>query len=185
MGNQAYGPGTYSFTAPATSVRVQLVAGGGSGGAGDPNDTGEPGTGGYAGQYIDQVVSGLTIGQQITVSVGSGGAAVQQWYSSKPPGNPGGNSSFGVYVSCTGGSGGQALGSWGAGRTPHGQASGYPGSYGGTYTGASPSQSGYRGGGGAGGNPFGGGWSGAGGDGYCQLTWTDPPPTKIFSMTES
>ena len=88
-----------SFTVPAgvTRLRINVIGGGGAGGS---NST-APGGGGGAGGSALAILTGLTPGAIIPVTVGPGGTA-----SSGSTGGVGGTSSFGTYVSATGGSGG-------------------------------------------------------------------------------
>ncbi len=89
-----------SFTVPqgVSRVRVTVIGGGGAGGT----DAQLPGGGGGAGGRALRIISGLTPGAVIPVTVGAGGVAS----TSPADGSPGGTSSFGVYVSATGGQGG-------------------------------------------------------------------------------
>jgi hypothetical protein len=89
-----------AFVVPngVSTVRVTVIGGGGSGGYHSTMPSGGGGAGGQA----SGVVTGLTPGQSIAVTVGAGGAI--------PPapanGTNGGTSSFGTYMSATGGNGG-------------------------------------------------------------------------------
>ncbi|MDE2239308.1 MAG: hypothetical protein KGJ73_05180 [Rhodospirillales bacterium] len=89
-----------NFVVPngVTAVRVKVVGGGGSGGYHNTMPSG----GGGAGAQSIGVVSGLTPGQVISVTVGAGGA-VPGGYAN---GNNGGASSFGSYMTAGGGVGG-------------------------------------------------------------------------------
>jgi hypothetical protein len=96
--------GTFTVPTGITSVTVYVFGGGGGGsGARYPQFAQGGGTGGAA----CAVVTGLTPGAAITVTVGSGGAGGGNGVS----GSAGGTSSFGSYVSCTGGSGGGSISS--------------------------------------------------------------------------
>ena len=88
-----------SFTVPAgvTRVRVTVTGGGGAGGS----NTVAPAGGGGAGGTALAILSSLTPGSIIPITVGAGGTA-----SSGNTGGVGGTSSFGTYVSATGGAGG-------------------------------------------------------------------------------
>jgi len=88
-----------SFTVPAgvTRLRVNVIGGGGAGGSSSVG----PGGGGGAGGSALTILTGLTPGSIIPVTVGAGGTA-----SSGSTGGAGGTSSFGTYISATGGSGG-------------------------------------------------------------------------------
>ena len=89
-----------NFVVPngVTSVRVTAVGGGGAGGYHSTMPSG----GGGAGAQAVGVVSGLTPGQVIAVTVGAGGAAPSAYDN----GNNGGASSFGSYMTAGGGVGG-------------------------------------------------------------------------------
>jgi len=89
-----------NFVVPngVTAVRVTVVGGGGAGGYHSTMPSG----GGGAGARASGVVSGLTPGQVIAVTVGAGGAAPTAYAN----GNNGGASSFGSYVTAGGGVGG-------------------------------------------------------------------------------
>ena len=90
-----------SFTVPngVTNLYVRLVGGGGAAGY---HSTLPGGGGGGGGEAID-ILSGLTPGQIIPVTVGAEGIAPTTFGS----GGAGGTSSFGTYMSATGGQGGQ------------------------------------------------------------------------------
>lgn len=87
--------GTFTVPAGITKVKATVVGGGGGGGGTTPT----PGGGG--GTSIE-IISGLTPGGTVAVTVGGGGAGVF------PPssGGTGGTSSFGAFCSATGGGGG-------------------------------------------------------------------------------
>lgn len=97
---QAFGSsGTFTVPSGITKIVVQVWAGGG-GGRG-VNSTGQFGqTGGICG-FGMAVITGLTPGGTIAVTVGGGGAG-----GDGANGSTGGTSSFGTYISCTGGAGG-------------------------------------------------------------------------------
>lgn len=82
--------GTFTIPASVTKVKVTVVGGGG-GGRSATNSTGQGGGG--AGGAAIEVITGLTPGGTVTVTVGAGGAA----------NTDGGTSSFGAYCSATGG----------------------------------------------------------------------------------
>lgn len=92
------GSGTFVVPNGVSTVRVEVVGGGGSAGY----HTTMPGAGGGAGGRAVGIVSGLTPGQSVAVTVGAGGAAVE----SQAVGLNGSTSSFGAYMSATGGGGG-------------------------------------------------------------------------------
>ena len=136
-----------SFTVPAgtTQVRVRLVGGGGGGA---PSSATQAGSGGGAGGYAEGVY-GVSPGQSIEVTIGSGGSG--QAASSGEGGGYGSTSSFGSYCSGAGGNGG-ALGSTAS-----------PGGEGGVGSGG---QLNIQGGMGGDGSPGGIGWGGYGGASY-------------------
>jgi len=84
--------GTFTVPAGITKVKATVVGGGGGG----RNDGGGGGGGGAA----IEIVSGLTPGNTVTVTVGTGGAGGST-------GGTGNTSSFGAFCSATGGAGGQ------------------------------------------------------------------------------
>jgi hypothetical protein len=90
-----------NFTVPngVSAARVSVIGGGGSAGY----HSTLPGAGGGAGGEAIGIVTGLTAGQSIAVTVGAGGTAP----TSPANGNTGGTSSFGTFMSATGGSGGE------------------------------------------------------------------------------
>lgn len=90
-----------NFVVPAGVIRVRVQAVGGGGAAG--YHTSLPGAGGGAGGMTMDVVTNLTPGQMIPVTVGLGGTAPN----SAGSGGAGGTSSFGSFLSATGGQGGQ------------------------------------------------------------------------------
>ena len=91
-----------SFTVPVgvSRARVTVIGGGGAGGT----HTNIPGGGGGAGGTGLHIVSGLTPGAVVPITIGAGGVAPTG--GATGPGGPGGTSSFGAYVSATGGQGG-------------------------------------------------------------------------------
>jgi hypothetical protein len=90
--------GTFTVPNGVTSARVTVIGGGGAGGY----HSTMPGGGGGAGGRAYGVVTNLTPGQSIAVTVGAGGAAP----ASPAQGPAGGTSSFGTYMSANGGVGG-------------------------------------------------------------------------------
>ena len=90
--------GPFVVPSGVTQAKVTVIGGGGAGGT----DATVPGGGGGAGGRAVGIVTGLTPGSTIYVTVGAGGVA-----SATPAqGGPGGTSSFGAYLSATGGVGG-------------------------------------------------------------------------------
>jgi hypothetical protein len=92
--------GTFTVPAGITKVKVTVVGGGGGGGAGQADPTGGGGGGGTA----IEIISGLTPGGTVTVTVGAAGAS-GGIFNTGLPGGTGGTSSFGAFCSATGGSG--------------------------------------------------------------------------------
>jgi len=94
-----------TFTAPVTGCYKVVVIGGGGGGGGCSTSSGSVGSaagGGGGGGWAEFYVN-LTAGQQVSYTVGAGGAAaVPTGY-----GGNGGDSWFGSYASASGGSGGE------------------------------------------------------------------------------
>lgn len=89
--------GTFTIPATITKVKVTVVGGGGGGGY-----TRESSGGGGGGAAI-KIISGLTPGGTVAVTVGNGGAGGT---SGSVTGGTGQTSSFGAYCSASGGSGG-------------------------------------------------------------------------------
>ena len=96
------GDGTFTVPAGITKVKVTVIGGGGGGGSAGGGNYGSGGGGGGA---AIEVISGLTPGGTVSVTVGTGGAA----------GSAGNTSSFGAYCSATGGSAGAQNTAGGAG----------------------------------------------------------------------
>jgi hypothetical protein len=90
-----------SFTVPVGVTRVKVSCWGGGGGGGGASTNGA-GTGGSAGGFTTKVVTGLTPGATVTVTIGAGGAGGT---SGGGNGGNGGTTSFGAHCSATGGSG--------------------------------------------------------------------------------
>ena len=100
--------GTFTVPQGYTEVTICMIGGGGSGGAcavpvNNPTGALYSG-GGYSGEIVSQVVSGLTSGQVIAVTIGSGGAGVSGY---DVAGNAGTETVFGSIVA-NGGAGGGA-----------------------------------------------------------------------------
>jgi hypothetical protein len=97
--------GTFTVPEGIDRVFVETIGGGGGGGASGNasggGTAGNIGAGGGAGGYGARLVTGLTPGSSVTVTVGAGGTA-----SAAASGGAGGSSSFGAFVSATGGGGG-------------------------------------------------------------------------------
>lgn len=113
-GNQSFtSSGTFTVPAGVTEVFVRIWGGGAGGSGGHGGGGTYAGGGGGAGGYAEKLVTGLTSGGDITVTVGSGGAGGAVGSS----GASGGTSSFGSHISATGGSGGNPYGVGGTGGT--------------------------------------------------------------------
>jgi hypothetical protein len=127
--------GTFTVPAGITKVKVTVVGGGGGGGGVFLCPPAYAGGGGGGGAAIE-IISGLTPGGTVSVTVGGGGAG-----GAGADGSAGGTSSFGAFCSATGGSGG-------GGYTSSGS---FAASTGGIGSGGDLN---IRGGGGAGANPY-------------------------------
>ena len=79
------------------NVLVSLAGGGSSGGTGPSASFG-----GSSGGFLQEIPISVTPGEAIVITIGQGGAGGGPQLS----GNPGGNSSFGSYLQCTGGAAG-------------------------------------------------------------------------------
>lgn len=90
-----------NFMVPPGVTRVKASAIGGGGAAGYHATL--PGGGGGGGGMASDIITGLTPGQSIPVTVGAGGVAAI----TPDDGGDGGTSSFGTYMSASGGAGGQ------------------------------------------------------------------------------
>jgi hypothetical protein len=95
--------GTFTVPTGITKVKVTVVGGGGGGGALAAYD-GVVGGGGGGGTAME-IISGLTPGGTVSVTVGAAGTAAAGG-GNGGNGGPGGTSSFGAYCSATGGGGG-------------------------------------------------------------------------------
>jgi len=95
--------GTFTVPTGITKVKVTVVGGGGGGGALAAYD-GNVGGGGGGGTAME-IISGLTPGGTVSVTVGAGGAGAAGGGGGSNGGS-GGTSSFGAYCSATGGGGG-------------------------------------------------------------------------------
>jgi hypothetical protein len=93
-----------TFTVPAGVTKAKVTVIGGGGGAKHSTNIASYTVGGGGGGTAIEVLSGLTPGAAIAVTVGTGGAGNTAYGST--PGGTGGTSSFGSYLSATGGAGG-------------------------------------------------------------------------------
>lgn len=96
--------GTFTIPAGITKVKATVVGGGGGGGGGNY------GGGGGGGGTAIKIISGLTPGGTVSVTVGAAGAGVYD-----ANGTSGGTSSFGAYCSASGGGAGLRYSNGGAG----------------------------------------------------------------------
>lgn len=94
--------GTWTVPAGVTKAKVTVIGGGGGGGGTSTAGAQIGGGGGGAGAAI-RLVSGLTPGASVNVTVGAAGTV-----GNNANGGTGGNSSFGAFCSATGGGGGNA-----------------------------------------------------------------------------
>jgi hypothetical protein len=94
------GSGIFTVPIGVTRLRTTVIGGGGSGGT----HSNLPGGGGGSGATGIRIISGLTPGTAVTVTVGAAGVAPSG--GATGAGGNGGTSSFGAYVSATGGFGG-------------------------------------------------------------------------------
>ena len=99
--------GTFTIPANVTKVKVTVVGGGGGGGGSDFYDGDIYGQGGGGGGAAIEIISGLTPGATVAVTVGAAGTGGTN-YGVNPAtaGTAGGTSSFGAFCSATGGGGG-------------------------------------------------------------------------------
>ncbi len=88
-----------TFTQPTGITTVKVICIGGGGGSAPADGGGGPGGGGGGGECVEGVV---TIGGNITVTIGAGGAA-----GSAANGSPGGDTTFGSLMTAKGGLGGE------------------------------------------------------------------------------
>jgi len=95
--------GTWTVPAGVTRAKVTVVGGGGGAGGSGGGCGAYGGEGGGGGGCGIKIVTGLTPGGTVSVTVGGGGSAGN---SSGINGGSGGTSSFGAYVSASGGGGG-------------------------------------------------------------------------------
>ncbi len=172
--------GTFKVPAGVSSVDICMCGGGGSGSSSDGY-----GGGGYRGEIVNTTVNGLSEGEEVSITIGSGGSGVN---GSPATGHSGGSTSFGSYSSANGGSGGNYHGA-----NYGGEGGSFASPCGGTrYDGSSGGDVQFGGQAGAFGNggngetisPGGGGvgagggssyinhTSGSGGRGQCVISWT-------------
>lgn len=99
---QAFGSsGTFTVPTGITKIRVAVFSGGGGGRGGILGSAATQASGGNGACGV-AIITGLTPGGTISVTVGSGGAGGA---ANGGAGSSGGTSSFGTYISCTGGTG--------------------------------------------------------------------------------
>lgn len=103
--------GVTSFTVPASTLRVTVTGGGGGGGGATTASGGYDGGGGGAGGTGKKIITGLTIGSTVSITIGAGGGGGAAGVN----GTTGGTSSFGAYCSATGGAGGSSTSTSSAG----------------------------------------------------------------------
>ena len=99
--------GTFTVPFGISRVRALVIGGGGAGGTGGT----WPGGGGGAGGQARKLVTGLSAGASVAVTIGAGGTP----NGSAGNGGAGGTTSFGSYLSATGGAGGGGAANPGAG----------------------------------------------------------------------
>lgn len=101
--------GTFTVPTGVTRLVVTVFGGGGGGGGGSLSPcAGVYGQPGGAGGAAEVYLTGMTPGENITVTLGAGGNGGNGTTSGNGGnGTAGGTTSFGAYVSCTGGAGGQ------------------------------------------------------------------------------
>jgi hypothetical protein len=92
-----------TFTVPANVTRVLVEAWGGGGGGGGGTSGSAAGSGGGGGAYGSKLVTALTPGGTVAVTIGAAGSAGS---SGSGNGGNGGTSSFGASLSVAGGTGG-------------------------------------------------------------------------------
>jgi len=93
--------------AGVTTCKVTVIGGGAGGGFGKGINTSPPssvgGRGGGAGGAAVKIITGLTPGATINITVGAGGRGADAVTSFPVPATPGGTSSFGAFCSASGG----------------------------------------------------------------------------------
>jgi len=112
--------GTWTKPATANYVKVEVWAagGGGEGGRTDPGPLSPGGEGGGGGGYFSRSFKASDLGSTEPIVVGAGGAGgVRVGNTGKNAGTPGGDSSFGTWITAGGGGGGASnTPTWGFGN---------------------------------------------------------------------
>ena len=92
--------GTFTVPTGVTAVMVRVFGGGGGGSGSVTSCPPTSGAMGGVGGFVQALISGLTPGQNISVTVGAGGNG-GAWSGSASSGSAGGTSSFGTYATAT------------------------------------------------------------------------------------
>lgn len=157
--------GTFTVPQGITAIAVTLYSGGGGGQGGEGGTRG--GLRGNTGGSAKAIITGLTPGATIAVTVGGGGSGGSGTLNTQPAnGGTGGTTSFGAYVSITGAGGGgtsiTGTGSWSGCLAISGGSAPLNGGSGNNGATFAPTCTSYIGGGGGGGSWSSGGGGGAG-----------------------
>ena len=112
--NEFTASGTWTKPSGATFVMVEAWGAGGGGGSGRRGSSAThrcPGIGGGGGAYVQRLFRAADLGSTVTVTIGAGGtggAAVTANNTDGNPGNTGGNTTFGSFLTAYGANGGSA-----------------------------------------------------------------------------